>query len=161
MFRKLAVAAVALLVGIAAAAGSLAYSSFAGSARPFFAAAHDPPAAAPGGRRQHQLTGAGLGGGAMTRTRVIAVASAKGSPGCSFVALGLAGRLAEGGVETLLVDADGEAAGSLLTVLGLLRGGDAPLLGGLGPVTVAAVEGAALAAGRGLRCLDLSGEPRA
>ncbi|TMD55664.1 MAG: hypothetical protein E6I85_02435 [Chloroflexi bacterium] len=33
MFRKLAVAAVALLVGIAAAAGSLAYSSFAGSAR--------------------------------------------------------------------------------------------------------------------------------
>ena len=97
----------------------------------------------------------------MTRTRVIAVASAKGSPGCSFVALGLAGRLAEGGVETLLVDADGEAAGSLLAVIGLLRGGDAPLLGGLGPVTVAAVEGAALAAGRGLRCLDLSGEPRA
>ena len=47
MFRKLAVAAVALLVGIAAAAGSLAYSSFAGSARTFFAAAHDLPAGAP------------------------------------------------------------------------------------------------------------------
>jgi len=97
----------------------------------------------------------------MTRTRVIAVASAKGSPGCSFVALGLAGRLAEGGVETLLVDADGEAAGSLLTVLGLLRGGETPPLGGLGPVSAAAVEAAALPAGRGLRCLDLSGEPRA
>ena len=45
----------------------------------------------------------------MTRSRVIAVASAKGSPGCSFVALGLAGRLAEAGLETLVIDADAEA----------------------------------------------------
>jgi hypothetical protein len=47
MLRKLAVAAIALLVGIAAAAGLLAYSSFGGSTRTFFAAARDLPAGVP------------------------------------------------------------------------------------------------------------------
>jgi MinD superfamily P-loop ATPase len=47
----------------------------------------------------------------MTRTRVIAVAGAKGSPGCTFVAVGVAFALAGAGLKTLLVDADAEATG--------------------------------------------------
>ncbi len=46
------------------------------------------------------------------RVRVVAVASAKGSPGCTFVAVNLARRLADAGLETLLVDADAEARGA-------------------------------------------------
>jgi hypothetical protein len=45
-------------------------------------------------------------------SRVIAIAGAKGSPGCSFLALALAGRLAEGQTSTLLVDADAEGGGT-------------------------------------------------
>jgi Flp pilus assembly CpaE family ATPase len=92
----------------------------------------------------------------LTRSRVVAVVSAKGSPGCSFVALGLAGRLAEAGIETLLVDADAED-GSLACSLDLATAdGQAPL-GGLGVVTEAAIAGAARPAAAGLHCLDLSG----
>jgi Mrp family chromosome partitioning ATPase len=93
----------------------------------------------------------------MTRTRVIAVASAKGSPGCSFIALGLAGRLAEAGLETLLVDADAEA-GSLAGSLDLGRPEGQPPVGGLGPITEAAIAGAAIHVAARVRCLDLSGE---
>ena len=96
----------------------------------------------------------------MTRTRLVVVASAKGSPGCSFVALGLAGRLAEARLETLLVDADAED-GSLGASLDLVRGGGAAPLVGLGPVTEAAVASATVASGPGLSCLDLSGPDRA
>lgn len=44
-------------------------------------------------------------------SRVIAVAGAKGSPGCSFLATALAGCLAANQVSTLLVDADAEGGG--------------------------------------------------
>lgn len=43
--------------------------------------------------------------------RLIAVTSAKGSPGCTFVAVGLARCLAAGGLRTLLLDADAEEPG--------------------------------------------------
>jgi len=93
----------------------------------------------------------------MTRSRVIAVASAKGSPGCSFVALGLAGRLAESGLETLVIDADAEA-GSLASALDLARP-EAPVpIAGPGPVSEAAIAGAVQSAAPRLCCLDLSGD---
>ena len=96
----------------------------------------------------------------MTRARLVVVASAKGSPGCSFVALGLAGRLAEARLETLLIDADAED-GSLGASLDLARSTVPPPLAGLGPITDAAIAGAAVAAGPGLACLDLSGPDHA
>ena len=43
------------------------------------------------------------------RSRVIAVAGGKGSPGCTFVAVALARCLAAAGLETILLDADAEA----------------------------------------------------
>jgi hypothetical protein len=46
MFRRIAVAAVALLVGIAVSAGLVAYSSAAGAARSYLALARDLPAGA-------------------------------------------------------------------------------------------------------------------
>lgn len=96
----------------------------------------------------------------MTRARLVVVASAKGSPGCSFVALGLAGRLAEAHLRTLLVDADAEG-GSLAGSLDLLGGVASAPLGGLGPVTEAALAGATVAAAAGLDCLDLNGSDQA
>lgn len=93
----------------------------------------------------------------MTRRRLITVASAKGSPGCSFVALGLAGRLAESGLETLLVDADGEW-GTLASALDLAPPTADVYLGGPGPVSEAAIDSAVRSAGPRLHCLDLSGE---
>jgi cellulose biosynthesis protein BcsQ len=93
----------------------------------------------------------------MTRRRIIVVASAKGSPGCSFVALGLAGRLAEAGIETLLVDADAEA-GSLAGSLGLAPPEDPVPISGLGPMSEAAIAGAARQVAARVRCLDLSGD---
>ena len=44
-------------------------------------------------------------------SRVIAIAGAKGSPGCSFLAMALARCLGESQVSTLLVDADAEGGG--------------------------------------------------
>jgi Flp pilus assembly CpaE family ATPase len=46
-------------------------------------------------------------------SRVIAIAGAKGSPGCSFLAVVLARRLAEGHIPTLLVDGDAEWGGTV------------------------------------------------
>ncbi len=43
--------------------------------------------------------------------RVISIAGAKGSPGCSFLAVALARFFAESGVPTLLVDGDAEGGG--------------------------------------------------
>ncbi len=43
--------------------------------------------------------------------RVIAIAGAKGSPGCSFLALALARCLAGANISTLLIDADAEGGG--------------------------------------------------
>ena len=85
----------------------------------------------------------------------MAVASAKGSPGCSFVALGLAARLAEAGLATLLVDADSEA-GSLAASLDLARP-EPPVC--LIPLTEAALAGGTVEVSTGLRYLDLSGDP--
>ena len=45
------------------------------------------------------------------KSRVIAITGAKGSPGCSFVAVALARHLAESQVSTLLLDADAEGGG--------------------------------------------------
>jgi Flp pilus assembly CpaE family ATPase len=95
----------------------------------------------------------------LTRSRLVVVASAKGSPGCSFVALGLAGRLAEAGIETLLVDADAED-GSLAASLDLTGIEDPAPLGGLGLVTEAALAGAARPVAAGLQCIDISGPER-
>jgi CO dehydrogenase nickel-insertion accessory protein CooC1 len=44
-------------------------------------------------------------------SRVIAIAGAKGSPGCSFLAVALARRLAESQITTLVLDADAEGGG--------------------------------------------------
>ena len=44
-------------------------------------------------------------------SRVIAIAGATGSPGCSFLAVALARRLAESQVSTLVLDADAEGGG--------------------------------------------------
>jgi MinD-like ATPase involved in chromosome partitioning or flagellar assembly len=44
-------------------------------------------------------------------SRVIAIAGAKGSPGCSFLVVALARRLAEVQVSTLVLDADAEGGG--------------------------------------------------
>lgn len=44
-------------------------------------------------------------------TRVISIAGAKGSPGCSSLAIALSRCLAAGGIPTLLVDADAEGGG--------------------------------------------------
>jgi Mrp family chromosome partitioning ATPase len=43
--------------------------------------------------------------------RVISIAGAKGSPGCSFLAVALARHLAAGNIPTLLLDADAEGGG--------------------------------------------------
>ena len=91
----------------------------------------------------------------MSRARIVAVASAKGSPGCSFVALGLAARLTQAGLATLLIDADAEA-GSLATSLDLARLEPSP---GFTPLTEAALAGATVDVSAGLGCLDLSGDP--
>jgi MinD-like ATPase involved in chromosome partitioning or flagellar assembly len=45
------------------------------------------------------------------RSRVIAIAGAKGSPGCSFLAVALARCLAANNIATLLLDGDGEGGG--------------------------------------------------
>ncbi len=87
------------------------------------------------------------------------VASAKGSPGCSFVALGLAGRLAEAGIQTLLVDADAED-GSLAGSLDLPGVEGQVPLAGLGVLTEAAIAGVARPVAAGLQCIDLSGPER-
>jgi Flp pilus assembly CpaE family ATPase len=45
------------------------------------------------------------------RRRIIAIAGAKGSPGCSFLAVALARRLAANNIPTLLLDGDAEGGG--------------------------------------------------
>ena len=84
------------------------------------------------------------------------MASAKGSPGCSFVAIGLAARLAAAGLPTLLVDADAED-GTLAGRLDLARADGGAALGSLGPLSEAAIAGAATATRAGFQLLDLSG----
>ena len=75
------------------------------------------------------------------KSRMIAVAGAKGSPGCSFIAAGLAGCMAEQGIVTLLVDADAED-GSLSALLDVsTKGGsnrlaDSVRLGALDPAAL-------------------------
>ena len=93
----------------------------------------------------------------MKRFRLLAVASAKGSPGCSFVATGLAAQLAERGIQTLLVDADAEERG-IASLLDLPAAPPAARrLGGLGVLERTAVEAAAVRVGVSLHCLDLNG----
>jgi MinD superfamily P-loop ATPase len=45
------------------------------------------------------------------RSRVVAIAGAKGSPGCSFLAVALARCLGASNISTLLLDGDGEGGG--------------------------------------------------
>jgi Flp pilus assembly CpaE family ATPase len=58
-------------------------------------------------------------------SRIIAIAGAKGSPGCSFLALALARCLAAAGIPTLLLDADAEGGGlaAMLDVVPVAQGG--------------------------------------
>lgn len=65
------------------------------------------------------------------RSRIIAIAGAKGSPGCSFLAEALARCLAASNIPTLLLDGDAEGGG-LATLLDL------------GPVVHAALDGNAI-----------------
>jgi len=88
---------------------------------------------------------------------VVAVASAKGSPGCTFVAVNLARRLADAGLETLLVDADAEATGAAS-----LLGAGAPAVPGLlartarlGGLDTQAIEHGSGPVGPRLRLLEL------
>lgn len=84
--------------------------------------------------------------------RVVVLGSAKGSPGCSFLAAGLARRLAEAGLDTLLVDADAEDRG-LAAALGVEAGAGERLLaraGGLGGLDADLLHRAAAPAGPGL-----------
>jgi Flp pilus assembly CpaE family ATPase len=61
-------------------------------------------------------------------SRVIAIAGAKGSPGCSFLAFALASYMAERQAPTLLVDADAEGAGlAALLDLGSANSMNVPL----------------------------------
>jgi len=95
--------------------------------------------------------------GVERRNTVVAVAGAKGSPGCTFVAVGLARCVAEQGLETLLVDADGEESGVASALA--LAGGDAPDLeraAALGWAPEVLRDVAVQAAPR-LQTLDLSG----
>lgn len=89
-------------------------------------------------------------------TRVVAIAGAKGSPGCTFVAVGLARCLADRGIETLLVDVDGEEAGVAPALA--LPGGDAPDLERAAALGWApeVLRDAAVDAGPKLRALDLT-----
>ena len=90
----------------------------------------------------------------MTRFRLLAVASAKGSPGCSFVAAGLAAQLAQRGVPTLLVDADAEERG-IASLLDLPASPAAGRIGGLGPLDSGVVEETAVRVGSLLNMLEL------
>ena len=89
-------------------------------------------------------------------TGVISVFGAKGSPGVSFVAAGLARRLAEGAVDVLALDADAED-GALALGLGLHEtDGGAALArsAGLGVITPEVLRRAAAPAGRRLWLLE-------
>ena len=92
------------------------------------------------------------------RTRVVAVAGAKGSPGCTFLAVGLARCLAEHGLQVVLVDADAEEPGVAAALA--LRGG-----GGTGLAEAATLGlnadilgDACVDAGTRLRVLELAGQ---
>lgn len=84
------------------------------------------------------------------RSRVIAVAGVKGSSGATFVAVGLASRLAGQRIPTLLLDADAEAAG-VASHLDLRGSGVAV------PALTAGVIAAAAERKDGFSCLDIRG----
>jgi len=90
------------------------------------------------------------------RTSVVAIAGAKGSPGCTFLAVGLARCLSDRGVQTLLVDADGEEAGVAAALA--LPGTQAPDLERASALGWApeVLRDAAVEAGPQLRALDLT-----
>ena len=91
----------------------------------------------------------------MSRFRLLAVASAKGSPGCTFVATGLAAQFAERGLVTLLVDADAEESG-VASFLDLpARPAAAPRLSSLGPLEAASLAETAIRLTPRLHCLSL------
>jgi Flp pilus assembly CpaE family ATPase len=92
------------------------------------------------------------------RARAVAIAGAKGSPGCTFLAVGLARCLVASGLPALLVDADAEEPGVAAALA--LPGGPATDLAqaatlGLDPEVL---QGATSEAGGGLRVLELAGQ---
>lgn len=92
---------------------------------------------------------------------VVSVSGAKGSPGVSFVAAGLARRLAEGAVDVLALDADAED-GALAVALGLAEtDGGAALArsAALGVITPEVLRRAAVPAGRRLWLLECQPAP--
>lgn len=88
------------------------------------------------------------------RSRVVAVAGAKGSPGVSFVAAGLACRMAELGLAVLLVDADAEDL-SLALLLDLARPEKRPAPPESGVLTPELLRTLALPVARNLELLEL------
>ncbi len=92
------------------------------------------------------------------RSRVVALASAKGSPGVSFVAAGLACRFAALGVPVLAVDADAEDPALAVTfdlgepAAGEARGG----AGELAVLTSEALRAMTVPAARNLQLLELA-----
>jgi CO dehydrogenase nickel-insertion accessory protein CooC1 len=96
--------------------------------------------------------------GEESRTSVVAVAGAKGSPGCTFIAVGLARCFAERGLETLLVDADGEDSGvASALALPAMEAPDLARAAALGWAPEVLRDAAVEAAPR-LRMLDLSAD---
>lgn len=95
---------------------------------------------------------------------MVAVAGAKGSPGCTFVAVNLALRLAEDGLETLIADADAEDRGAA-AMLEAPPGPEPGLLARavrLGGLDAALVRRSAVPVGPRLRLLEVAaGEPPA
>ncbi len=91
------------------------------------------------------------------RARAIAVAGAKGSPGCTFLAVALAQLMAERGLATLLIDADAEEPG-ISPYLDLPPVAASPALlraAGLGGFSREIVRDAATRADERLWCLEL------
>ena len=92
------------------------------------------------------------------RARVVAVAGAKGSPGCTFVAVGLARCLADAGLQVLLLDADAEEPGvAAALALPAGRAGDLARATTLG-VDPDALDEASVQVGTGLRVLEVAGQ---
>lgn len=92
------------------------------------------------------------------RTRVVGVAGAKGSPGCTFLAVGLARCLADHGLEVLLIDADAEEPGVAAALA--LPGAAAADLAGASALGVDAdvLRDARIEAGPRLGVLEVAGQ---
>lgn len=92
----------------------------------------------------------------MSRCRIIALASAKGSPGASFISAGLGGRLAALGLDVLLIDADAEdhALATMLDLAAADRPQPLNQAAALGAITPEGLRGAACSPARNLQLVE-------